>query len=221
MRHICFLMLITLFLTACASRPDSVSETDADQQLIATHQAQLADIDNWEFQARMAFFNFRDNERHSASIRWQQAPESLYIRISHPLRGTLAQLEQQPGYAILTDDDDNQYYARDVSELLVQNLNIYLPVELINDALLGRHPGTRLLQPRYFEDGSLASYQVDVSEPGQASDRWSVLLSNYAAAQNHSALVPHSLELESSDYRIRLNISRWQIISPEDETHYD
>lgn len=220
MRHICFLLVLTLFLTACASRPDSISETDADPQLIASHQARLADIDNWEFQARMAFFNHRDDERHSASIRWQHAPETLYIRISHPLRGTLARLEQQPGSAILTDNEDNQYFARDVTALLAENLNIYLPVELINDALLGRHPGTRLIQPRYFEDGSLASYQVDVSEPGLSRDRWSVLLGDYAPAQNHSTQFPHSLELESSDYRIRLNISRWQV-NPENESNND
>lgn len=220
MRQICVLLVLTLFLTACASRPDSVSEHDADPQSIASHQAQLTHIDNWEFQARMAFFNYRDDERHSASIRWEHAPEKLYIRISHPLRGTLAQLEQQPGYAVLTDNKENQYYARDVTALLAENLNIYLPVELINDALLGRHPGTRLMQPRYFEDGSLASYQVDVSEPGLARDRWSVQLNNYAPAHNHPAIVPHSLELESSDYRIRLNISRWQI-TPEDENNND
>lgn len=203
-----------LFIVGCASQPDSGSADRIDTARIDAHQAELATIESWQFQARMAFFNDRDDERHTASIRWELSPQKLAIRLTHPLRGTLAELEQNADQAILTDREGNQYYAQSIRELLQRHLNIMLPVSLINDALLGRVPDLDLIDPTYYEDGSMADYQVKLPTAGHrpsAQETWRIEFFNYQQATDSSIRLPHRLHLESDDYRIRLAITRWQI----------
>lgn len=203
-----------LCIAGCATQPDSGSADRIDTTRIDAHQAELATIENWQFQARMAFFNDRDDERHTASIRWQFSPRQLAIRLTHPLRGTLAELEQNAEQAILTDREGNQYYAQNIRALLQQHLNITLPVSLINDALLGRIPDLDLIDPTYYEDGSMAAYEVRLPTAGHASsaeEKWRIEFFNYQQASDSSIRLPHRLHLESDDFRIRLAITRWHI----------
>lgn len=208
------LFIAALAVTGCATQPETTSADKVSGDRITTHQQKLADIDEWEFQARMAFFNDRDDERHTASVRWQHSPQRLAIRITHPLRGTLAELEQTPQHALMTDREGNQYMAPDISELLQRQLGITLPVSLINNALLGRHPELELRDIVYYDDGTLAEYQVRLPRVSSATpddaEWWQVQLFNYQPAAENRALLPHRLHLDSADYRVRLAISRWQ-----------
>ncbi|MGX5914432.1 lipoprotein insertase outer membrane protein LolB [Aliidiomarina sp. Khilg15.8] len=211
-RHLLFAAIVVL--AGCATQPDRGSAERIDNARIDAHQAQLATIESWEFQARMAFFNDRDDERHTASIRWQFSPDEVAIRLTHPLRGTLAELEQTPYQAVLTDREGNQYIAEDIRQLLQQHLGIMLPVTLINDALLGRHPDLNMIDPVYYEDGSMAEYRVRLTDdlrPTNADDSWHIEFFNYQQAADSNIRLPHRLHLESDDYRIRLAITRWQI----------
>lgn len=214
--HPRYLLFIAAFtITGCASPPETGSAEKIGVDRINTHQQRLATIEEWEFQARMAFFNDRDDERHTASVRWQQSPQKLTLHISHPLRGTLAKIEQTPERALMTDREGNQYMAPDISELLQRQLGIALPVNLINNALLGRHPEPGLSDIVYYDDGTLAEYQVRLprvnSNTSDDADVWRVELFNYQSASEDSVLLPHRLHLDSADYRVRLAISRWQI----------
>lgn len=203
-----------LVLTGCATQPDSASADRIDTARISAHQAELATIQTWEFQARMAFFNDRDDERHTASIRWQYSPQQIAIRLTHPLRGTIAEVEESSGRAVLTDREGNQFFASSIRELLRSHLGIMLPVSLINDALLGRHPELELTDSTYYEDGSLAAYQIRLpgADPtNSAGELWSIEFFNYQEAEQSSIRLPHRLHLESDDYRIRLAITRWQV----------
>lgn len=211
-RHLLFAAVMVI--AGCATQPDRGTAENIDTQRIDAHQAELATIDSWEFQARMAFFNDRDDERHTASVRWQYSPSEVGIRLTHPLRGTLAEIEQTPYQAVLTDREGNQYAAPDMRELLQRHLGIMLPVALINDALLGRHPDVDLIDPVYYDDGSMASYRVALPydrNTEAADDVWHIEFFNYQQASNSNVRLPHRLHLESDAYRIRLAISRWQI----------
>lgn len=219
MRFITF-MFTAFLLSACASAPESMSRDDVDAQRIADHQRSLADVSAWEFQSRMAFFELQQGSRQSASLRWKNAPASRSLRISHPLRGTLAQLEETENGAVLTDQHGDQYYAADIQSLLLAHLNVVLPIGLIQDALLGRIPQTEIINPTFYADGTLAEYQIDVRHANHWWDNrlrhdevqtWQVTLQRYENAANQPVRLPHYLELTSTQYEIRLNISRWTL----------
>lgn len=206
------LLCVCLLITACASRPPSYGENETDRIQINAHQAELASIQRWQLQSRMAFFDLKNNTRQSASLRWQYQDTYHSLRISHPLRGTLARLEEDESGAVLTDNEGRSYPATDLESLLAWHLDLVLPIELINDALLGKIPDTRLINPQYYSDGTLADYSVDIQLNDRTqSQTWHVSLARYQSAQDDSIRLPHQLELESDDYRIRLNISQWQL----------
>ena len=219
MRLVTFIITVCL-LSACASAPESMSRADVDAQRIADHQRTLADITTWEFQSRLAFIERQQGGRQSASLRWQNAPTSRSLRVSHPLRGTLASLEETDQGAMLTDQQGDQYYAADIQSLLLTHLNVVLPIGLIEDALLGRIPQTEIINPSFYTDGTLAEYQIDVRSPRRWWDSsqddhhvqtWQVKLQRYEHATNQPVRLPHYLELTSTQYEIRLNISRWTL----------
>lgn len=208
-------LLFTMLLTACASAPQSVPKDQVDAGAIAQHQDSLADINAWEFQSRMAFFELQQNSRQVASLRWQNHPDSRSLRVSHPLRGTLAQLEETVAGALLIDQQGDEYQAATIEALLLLHLNVVLPIELIHDALLGRIPQAEIINPSFYPDGTLAEYQVDVQDSTTRyarSQTWRVSLARYEPAANDSVRLPHQLELVSDAYIIRLNISRWTLL---------
>lgn len=206
------LLCLCLLLSACASRPPSMGEHDADRTQIDAHQADLAAIESWQLQSRLAFFDLRDDSRQSASLRWQYTDGYHAIRLSHPLRGTLARLEEGASGAVLTDNEGRSYPADDIESLLAWHLNLILPIDLINDALLGRIPDTQLINPQYYANGTLAEYSVDFDQNNAwQRQTWHVSLDRYQNAQDSAIRLPHQLELQSEDYRIRLNITQWQI----------
>lgn len=212
------LLIFVSTLSACASVAERHAPQDVDDAIIDAHQQSLAGIQAWEFQSRMAFFDHVEDTRQSASLRWQNEASQRSLRISHPLRGTLARIEETAEFAKLTDHQGETFIAADIESLLLLHLNVFLPIELIHDALLGRLPQTQIINPQYYADGTLATYQVDIDNtqglsapgaPGQTS--WEVTLGRYQRASDDSAQLPHQLELSSDQYLIRLNISRWSI----------
>lgn len=222
------LLIFVLTLSACASAPQQHAQQDMDSEVIQAHQQSLLAINAWEFQSRMAFIDHQENSRQSASLRWQNSPQQRALRISHPLRGTLASIEETDLHATLTDRQGHQFTAPDIESLLLSHLNVFLPIDLIHDALLGRLPQTQIINPEYYAEGTLAAYEVDIEDqrwlPGQQArtTTWQVNLGRYQPAANQAVSLPHQLELNSTDYQIRLSISRWTILATdENNSHAD
>lgn len=218
MRQLAILFLI-YFITACASIPDSLPEDEIADEAISSHQQSLSHIEAWEFQSRMAFVDVANNNRQAASLRWRNLVDARELRLSHPLRGTLARLNEDSSGAVLTDNQGQQFEANDIESLLLIHLNVFLPIELIHDALLGRFPDTEIINPTYYSDGTLAQYEVDLSVDnqqnwwlGDAGETWRISLARYQSAHNDAVLLPHQLEIHSETYQITLNISRWTLL---------
>lgn len=210
------ILIVLLFISGCASQPESVHRAQVDERKVAAHQLQLDQINDWQFQSRMAFINHLDDDRQSASLRWQFTPQQRSIRLSHPLRGTLARVEEHSGLATLTDNQGSEYQASDIQSLLAQHLNVVLPIELIENALLGRLPDAAIRSPRYYPDGTLAEYKATVND-GFADTNWQIELSRYQMASNMALPLPHQLSLQSELYEIRLSISRWVLNQTHDQ----
>lgn len=220
------LLILVLTLSACVSAPQQHAQQEMDAEVIQAHQQSLQAIHAWEFQSRMAFIDHQQNARQSASLRWQNSPQQRSLRISHPLRGTLASIIETDIQATLTDPQGQEFTAPDIEALLLRHLNVFLPIDLIHDALLGRLPQAQIINPEYYAEGTLAAYEVDIKDrrwfPGQQAHTttWQVSLGRYQQAENQAVSLPHQLELHSVDYQIRLNISRWTILASDEQTSH-
>lgn len=208
---ITFLCLI--ILTGCSSRPDRSERSDnVEQSLIEQHQRNIAAISNWTVRGRIAFFDLRENNRNAASLSWAKTNNLSFLRLSHPLRGTLAQLEQTPLSASLIDNKGEQYFAPTIDELLAWQLGLMLPFNLVEAAMTGKRPPQLGSGWNFYADGSLASYTVTIHDSAlNNKQHWHVSLSHYQPVNSAfgSLKLPHQLEITHVDYKIRLQINEW------------
>src|SRR5690554_6796054 len=173
----CSTLLLTLasllLLSGCALRPsDDGRSAQTPPHLIEQHQAHLSTISQWHIRGRMAFFNLQEDDRSTATLTWQKEIAASSLRLSHPLRGTLARLTQTATQASLTDMQGETFYAPKIDQLLAWQLGIYLPFQLVEQAITGLKPDELGSQYLYYQDGTLASYEVAATSLNGGQEQW-------------------------------------------------
>lgn len=201
-----------LLVAACTSIPESEmldSIPAIDRTAYQRHQQLLDSIDSWRLQGQIALFNLRDDSRDAVYIDWRWSPTATSMRFSHPLKGTLARLEQTSAGAVLIDDEQNEYRAATMTSLLQTYFGISIPVDALPGVVLGRLPqrakNITVVRPSAKDDVVvLSSYEViAVQEP------WRAELSLFTAVD--TIYVPSSIELNATDWRIKLRITDWSL----------
>ncbi|MCC5854840.1 MAG: outer membrane lipoprotein LolB [Idiomarina sp.] len=208
-------VVLAIVLNACTTTPTQVPVSeDVDPELVRDHQNKIRMIEQWRMRGRIGFFELTENNRSAANISWQVAPQMAQLRLYHPLRGTLARLEQTATGASLTDENGDTFYAASVDQLLMWHLQLQLPFSLINEALTGRIPSASVDNLKYYEDGTVAGYTLEQRRFGFEEDRWHIALSQYAQVPGSRRPVPlpHLIEIDSDAYKIRIQISQWEDI---------
>ncbi|MCO4321780.1 lipoprotein insertase outer membrane protein LolB [Aliidiomarina quisquiliarum] len=205
-----------VILTACSSRPNhSELSPHVANALVQQHQHNIARIQAWHIRGRIAFFNLRENDRNAASLSWAKTSAHSMLRLSHPLRGTLAQLEQTPVQASLIDNKGEQHFAPSIDHLLAWQLGLTLPFNLVETAMTGKLPQQFGSEFSFYADGTVAKYMVTTRNgPRRSKQQWHVNLSRYQRVQSANGLLmlPHELEITHVDYKIRLQINDWSQI---------
>lgn len=205
------MLLFSLILTGCATPPKEIPMAAIDANAVMRHQNQVAAVENWQLRGQIALFNLQADERDSVYIEWRQTPERLNLRFYHPLKGTLARLEQDPQGAIYYDEDEQAYYGANAESLLARLFDFELPINLLQQVVIGAQPqGAE--QQRYLlmddQESPLAplmSYVVTRQE-----QQWHVLLERYEATKS-MLFLPQSVELRSTAWRIKLRVNEWKL----------
>lgn len=206
-----FLLLFAVFLGGCATAPPPVSEDAVAPAAIARHQQHLAQLEQWQLQAHIALFNLTNDERDAVYLEWRQRPQQMQLRFYHPLKGTLARLEQTPLGATYYDEDDQAYYGSDAEQLVHRLFGYQLPLDLLQQVVIGQQPEL-VSAPSYrnFSTSNgdlapLASYHTKASE-----QQWHVQLNAYEVV-NSKVYLPTAIELESALWRIKMRVRKWQL----------
>lgn len=206
------LLLISLcaWLSACAITPSTNNTVPA--AAIARQQGQLSDLQQWRLQGQIAVFDVRNNQRQALYLDWQQSPERVAMRFSHPLQGTIARLEQDAAGAVLIDDQQRHYYGTDAEQLLRDYFNLALPIAQLPDIVLGRQlPGQQ--QSQYLlSDAAEPQYGLLTSYRMRADGQWWQAQLRFYRPVTALAerWLPHSVELEARDWRIKMRVTSWQ-----------
>lgn len=208
MKRLLLVVLTSSWLVACSSVPEPVTHTTVASAAITAQQQQLEPIKAWRLRGQMALFDLRQDDRHGVYVDWYYSPDLLTMRFSHPLKGTIAKLEQRDGYAELIDEDDNHYYGRTARELFWQYFNIDLPVDMLTDVVLGKQ----------LAEMAETQYQLKQTETGQlallsdfsmvaADQLWRAELRQYQTV--NGTYIPHSIDLTAQAWRLKLKVSEW------------
>ncbi|RUO56007.1 lipoprotein insertase outer membrane protein LolB [Pseudidiomarina homiensis] len=205
------LLLFSLILTGCAAPPEEIPMDAIDANAVARHQAQVDALQHWQLRGQIALFNLTADERDAVYLEWKQSPERLQLRFYHPLKGTLARLEQDAQGATYYDEDEQAYYGYNAESLVARLFNFELPIMLLQQVIVGGRPqGAEqqrylLLNNQELAVAPLMSYLVTRNE-----QQWQVQLNNYEQ-QSGQLFLPHNVELRSSTWRIKLRVSEWKL----------
>lgn len=205
------LLLFSLILTGCATPPKEIPMSAIDANAVARHQNQVAMVEEWQLRGQIALFNLQADERDSVYLEWRQTPDRLNLRFYHPLKGTLARLEQDPQGATYYDEDDQAFYGSNAESLIARLFDFELPIGLLQQVVTGVQPqGAEqqrysLMETQELPLAPLMSYVVT-----RQAQQWHVHLQNYAQTQP-ALYLPQSVELRSADWRIKLRVNEWKL----------
>lgn len=205
------LLLFSLILVGCATPPKKIPMSAIDSNAVARHQQQVSSLEQWQLRGQIALFNLNADERDSVYLEWQQSPNSLQLRFYHPLKGTLARLEQDNQGATYYDEDGQAFYGTSAEALIARLFNFELPINLLQQVVTGELPeGAQQQRYQIIEQpqqslAPLFSYIVSRNE-----QQWHVQLQDYEQS-DASVFLPHNVELRSLEWRIKLRVSEWQL----------
>ncbi|RUO38699.1 outer membrane lipoprotein LolB [Aliidiomarina shirensis] len=208
---------MSIFLTACATRPaidgDTYTARQIDTNLIEQQQQSLAQLEQFGLQGNVAFFDDAADVRDAARFNWNKTPDATNFRLYHQLAGTLARLEQSENLSVLIDRDGNRYEGSDLNVLLLQHTGMVIPFSLLNQAITGAEPDARLRQKRWYANGALATYEAEFTLGAWAEERWVLEFGDYRSVPyaDQPLLLPHRIEASRNNIRVHLRISRWRL----------
>lgn len=185
-------------LVGCAST-DSI--TNVEWQ---THQQRLSSITHYSNSGKLGYVS--PEQRQSLNFHWQYTPETLKLRLTTFLGQTVLNLHADSESASVKTHSDEIYYAKSAQALIMQLTGLAIPVEQLNDWMLGKP--TNADHYELNTTNTLASLTKHVD--GQT---WQL---NFSAYQDVSlggvALpLPRSMKLIQGDTSINIVITKWTL----------
>lgn len=204
------LLLFALLLGGCAAPPAEIPLSAIDRNAAARHQQTIASLTDWSISGQIAMINLNEDDRDAVYLEWKHAPAKMSLRFYHPLKGTLARLEQDLTGATFFDQDGQAYYGVTAEQLIARIFDYQLPLQLLSEVITGRRPddAVQLSYQLHELDGKpyATLHRYLVTTPTQ---NWQIELSNYQAEQQY--LLAHQLELVSAEWRIKLKVRQWKL----------
>jgi outer membrane lipoprotein LolB len=189
-------------LAACATMPVGSDGLSFEQR-----RGRLESVPSWEMRGRVAVS--AGERAFQASFRWHQDADALELAVRGPLGAGALEVSGTPSALTVTSRGDTRMLS-DPETQLSELLGWWLPVGSLHAWLLGLPDPAFNAATQPGPDGTLASFEQRL---------WRVAFASYqlAPAKNDAGsplLVPHKIELEHGELRLRLTIDDWHAGAP-------
>lgn len=187
-----------LSLTGCTTLD---STTNVEWQ---THQQRLASIQQYQAIGKLGYLS--PQQRQSLNFQWSYSAQLMQLRMTTFLGQTALALKVTPDGALVETYDDQQFGAPSAQALIHQLTGLTLPVELLNEWLLGRPTAADAYQLN--QTNTLASLTKSV-----AGQTWQLDYLTYQDVQHQATLLPlpRKLKLTQGDISINIVITKWTV----------
>lgn len=168
---------------------------------LQAHQAQVEKLQHWQISGKLGVRSPGDSG--SASLKWQQAPESFFIYLSGPLGQKRMEIEGNSEQVELRQNNHPPLKAKNAETLIKKASGWKLPVSQLNYWVRGiPAPDTRITRLEQNTQGLISLMQ-------QAG--WTLGYSNYQNQQiaGQSLALPGKITAEHKDIRLTLIIRKW------------
>ena len=195
-------MAAAALVTACASMPVGSDGLSYEQR-----RDQLEAVAAWDMRGRVAVS--AGERAFQASFRWHQDADALDLAVRGPLGAGALEVNGTPSALTVTSRGDTRVLS-DPETQLSELLGWWLPVGSLHAWLLGLPDPAFNAATQPGPDGTLASFEQRL---------WRVAFMSYQLApakpdSGSPLLVPHRIDLEHGDLRLRLTIDDWHAAAP-------
>ena len=165
-----------------------------------THLQKIENLNEWSFSGKIAIIT--PQERHSLNIHWQQSYNDFHITLTTFLGGTIFELKKYQGMTEIIDNEGNHFYGENTENLVKQLSGFIIPVNALQQWIKG--------------NPSKATYQLNTTNQVASivgndakNAAWTITYSDYQYPQGIA--LPHKLQLNHEDIRLKFAISQWNI----------
>jgi outer membrane lipoprotein LolB len=192
-------MLSAVVLSGCASI--ETSTTNVEWQ---THQQRLASISEYQSNGKLGYIS--PEQRQSLNFQWQHAPKASHLRMTTFLGQTALNMKITPSGASVETYDGQKLSSPNADTLIYQLTGLTIPVEQLNDWLLGKP--TQADGYQLNDTNTLATLNKQMN--GQL---WQLEYLNYKDVQLDGVVLPlpQKMKLKQGKTSINIVISKWDL----------
>ncbi|WP_394144515.1 lipoprotein insertase outer membrane protein LolB [Vibrio atypicus] len=192
-------MLSAVVLSGCAGI--ETSTTNVEWQ---THQQRLASISEYQSNGKLGYIS--PEQRQSLNFQWQHAPKASHLRMTTFLGQTALNMKITPSGASVETYDGQKLSSPNADTLIYQLTGLTIPVEQLNDWLLGKP--TQADGYQLNDTNTLATLNKQMN--GQL---WQLEYLNYKDVQLDGVVLPlpQKMKLKQGKTSINIVISKWDL----------
>jgi len=196
------LLLTVMLFNGCSSQRLQSAKLEK-HQTIKQRNEQLSQINDWQFNGKIAFI--QSNKRESASIRWQykQSNYSQKIDLTSYLGINILHVESNKNIHTIEVNGES-YKSRDLDQVIYSLTGLTLPIDALTFWLRGL---------TYHSKDSM-SYHVDSKLPLQLTseynnEHWQITYADYQ--QVNDVQLATRFTIKQNDLLIKVLVKKWTI----------
>lgn len=193
-------LTLAFLVAACAGRTPPPPGA-AGEARWADHRAAAERLVRWSFEGRVSVRG--PDQGGSATLRWQESPESAQLRATGPLGAGSFTLTRDAEGALLRTADGKQRHAAQVATLVQEAFGAQIPVDALAYWVRGVPAPGPVEALELDAHGRLARLR---------QQGWEVEFSGYAPSGTLE--LPTRLRARAEPWEVRLAIRRWQVDGP-------
>ncbi len=194
------LLILALFLGACATISAPPSQLPTTSSINQKHLATLANIKTFSLKGRLGVVT---NPRgFSGGIDWQHQLTGDNIEVFSPVGGKVANIAKNANGVTLTTQEGRSIKAQNTESLTEMTLGFRLPLAGLSDWAIGRPTASKIEASSWDETGRLTTLK---------QDGWDISYENYA--ETNGVFLPNKIVLKSEKVNLKLLVENWTGIS--------
>ncbi|MFW8629646.1 lipoprotein insertase outer membrane protein LolB [Vibrio natriegens] len=199
LRPFIIFVLSSLLLAGCSSVPESITSVEWQ-----THEKKLEAIHDFQVTGKLGYIG--PDQRQNLNFFWKHSTALSQLRLTTILGQTALNLTITPDGATVETYDDQVLSARHANQLIFQLTGLMMPVEHMPDWLLGLPTNADTFKLSSTNTLQALNKQIGLND-------WNIDYQRYSDVKWHEQALPlpNRLKLTTSDVKINLLITKWNI----------
>ncbi|MFN1583738.1 lipoprotein insertase outer membrane protein LolB [Vibrio rotiferianus] len=199
LRSFLILLFSSIVLAGCSSVPDSITSVEWQ-----AHEQRLKTINDFQATGKLGYI--APDQRQSLNFYWKQSTTLSQLRLTTVLGQTALKLTITPQGATVETYDDQVLTARNANQLIYRLTGLMMPVDHLPDWLLGLPTNADSFQLSSTNTLQVLDKQIGLND-------WNIDYQRYGDIEWHNQTLPlpSKLKLSTSDVKINLVITKWNI----------